>query len=93
MANHSSMLAWRIPWAEEPGGLQSMGFKESDTTEDEQPCIFKKCSGAALKEELSHTYHSPQLTDERRKEDFLPQLPVNYKLPTTCSFEKTNKQK
>ena len=42
MANHSSMLAWRIPWAEEPGGLQSMGFKESDTTEDEQPCIFKK---------------------------------------------------
>ena len=25
MATHSSMLAWRIPWAEEPGGLQSMG--------------------------------------------------------------------
>ena len=23
--NHSSILAWRIPWAEEPGGLQSMG--------------------------------------------------------------------
>ena len=29
---HSSILAWRIPWTEEPGGLQSMGFK-SDTTE------------------------------------------------------------
>ena len=27
---HSSLLAWRIPWAEEPGGLQSMGHKESD---------------------------------------------------------------
>ena len=27
---HSSLLAWRIPWAEEPGGLQSMGRKESD---------------------------------------------------------------
>ena len=27
------MLAWRIPWTEEPGGLQSMGHKESDTTE------------------------------------------------------------
>ena len=25
MAIHSSVLAWRIPWAEEPGGLQSMG--------------------------------------------------------------------
>ena len=25
MANHSSIFAWRIPWTEEPGGLQSMG--------------------------------------------------------------------
>ena len=25
MATHSSILAWKIPWAEEPGGLQSMG--------------------------------------------------------------------
>ena len=25
MATHSIILAWRIPWAEEPGGLQSMG--------------------------------------------------------------------
>ena len=27
MATHSSILAWRIPWAEEPGGLQSMGLQ------------------------------------------------------------------
>ena len=33
MANHSSILAWRIPWAEEPGGLQSMGCKDLDITE------------------------------------------------------------
>ena len=33
MATHSSMLAWRIPWTEEPGGLQSMGLQESDATE------------------------------------------------------------
>ena len=33
MATHSSILAWRIPWMEELGGLQSMGHKESDTTE------------------------------------------------------------
>ena len=33
MATHSSILAWRIPWREELGGLQSMGRKESDMTE------------------------------------------------------------
>ena len=33
MAIHSSILVWRIPWIEEPGGLQSMGCEESDTTE------------------------------------------------------------
>ena len=33
MTNHSSILAWRIPRAEEPGGLQSMGSQELDTTE------------------------------------------------------------
>ena len=33
MAPHSSTLAWRIPWTEEPGGLQSMGRKERDMTE------------------------------------------------------------
>ena len=27
MATHSSILAWRIPWTEESGGLQSMGLK------------------------------------------------------------------
>ena len=33
MATHSSILAWRIPWTEEPGKLLSMGSKESDMTE------------------------------------------------------------
>ena len=31
MAPYSSILAWRIPWTEEPGGLQSMGLKKSQT--------------------------------------------------------------
>ena len=31
MATHSSILAWRIPRTEEPGGLQSMGLKKSQT--------------------------------------------------------------
>ena len=33
MATHSSILAWEIPWMEEPGRLQSMGLQKSDTTE------------------------------------------------------------
>ena len=33
MATHSSILAWRIPWTEEPGRLQSRGHKELGTTE------------------------------------------------------------
>ena len=33
MVTHSIILAWRIPWTEEPGRLQSMARKESDTTE------------------------------------------------------------
>ena len=32
MATHSSSFAWKIPWTEEPGRLQSMGSLESDTT-------------------------------------------------------------
>ena len=33
VATHSSVLVWRIPWTEEPGGLQSVRLQESDTTE------------------------------------------------------------
>ena len=33
MAPQSSTLAWRIPWKEEPGRLQSWGYEESDMTE------------------------------------------------------------
>ena len=32
MATHSSIPVWEIPWTEEPGGLQSVGSQESDTT-------------------------------------------------------------
>ena len=31
MATHSSILAWEIPWTEEPGGLQSMGLQKTRT--------------------------------------------------------------
>ena len=40
MATHSSILAWRIPWPEEPGGLQSMVLHESlhDLVSKQQHC-------------------------------------------------------
>ena len=34
MATHSSILAWRSPWTEDPGGCSRWDHKESDTTED-----------------------------------------------------------
>ena len=39
-SNHSSMLAWGIPWAEEPRVLQSMGHKEVDTSKHTHLCCF-----------------------------------------------------
>ena len=42
MATHSSILAWRILWIEESGGLQSMGHKESGRTEGLSLSIFTR---------------------------------------------------
>ena len=42
MATHSSILAWRIPWSEESGRLQSMGVTESDMTELTQHFVHIK---------------------------------------------------
>ena len=44
MTTHYSILAWRIPWTEEPGGLQSTGHKESDTTERVTLSVFTEAS-------------------------------------------------
>ena len=35
-ATHSSIVAWEIPWTEEPGGLQSMGSQKSQTQFSDQ---------------------------------------------------------
>ena len=39
MAIHSSILAWRIPWTDEPGGLQSMGLQRLQFTSVTQSCL------------------------------------------------------
>ena len=41
MATHTSMLAWRSPWTEVPGGLQSLGLQKSQT------CLATKTQAAA----------------------------------------------
>ena len=41
MATHSSLLAWRIPQTEEPGGLQSMGSKRVGHDCSELACFFR----------------------------------------------------
>ena len=45
MATSSSILVWRIPWTEEPGGLQSTGGKKLDTIEatEHSTNIIKEC--------------------------------------------------
>ena len=47
MAIHSSILAWKIPWTEEPVGYSPWGHKESDTTErlhfHFHSCIVGRC--------------------------------------------------
>ena len=40
MATHTSILASKIPWTEEPGGLQSIGWAESDTMEATEYLYF-----------------------------------------------------
>ena len=50
VAIHSSDLAWRIPWTEEPGGLQSMGLQRVDMTEATEHTHTLHVSGIHLGE-------------------------------------------
>ena len=45
MAPHSSTFDWKIPWTEEPGGLQSLGLLELDTTERLHFHVSLSCIG------------------------------------------------
>ena len=70
MATHSSILAWRIPWMEELGGLQFMGHKESDTTErlhfhfsPPDNTINMKVAHEALQHPISGSLINPCYTD------------------------------
>ena len=55
MATHSSILAWKIPWTEEPGGLQS---KESDTTEATQHTRAKVMFTGCIQQDIRKARHA-----------------------------------
>ena len=74
MATHSSILARRIPWTEEPGGLQSMGLQESDTTEqlnDQQYIPGKQLQGRIFMKFSSYK-ENKQKIKQYRKLDVYP---------------------
>ena len=65
-ATHSSILDWRIPWTEEPSGLQSIGSQKSDMTEVTQQARMQLNYGlniSTLKKPLSTSWIKPESKD------------------------------
>ena len=57
MATHSSILAWRIPWTEEPAGLQSMGSRRVDTTDGLSTAQYCLGSSKLLQMKNFHSFY------------------------------------
>ena len=77
MAIHSSILAWKIPWTEEPGGLQSMGCNELDLTEQLSMCEERQVCVQVTSVQLSRSV----ISDSTLPMDCsTPGFPGHYKL-------------
>ena len=77
MATHSSILAWKIPWTEEPRGLQSMGCNELDLTEQLSTCEERQVCVQVTSVQLSRSV----MSDSTLPVDCsTPGLPGLYKL-------------
>ena len=62
MPTHSSILAWGMPWIEEPGRLQTRGSQQLDTTEGLTLCLslfLSVCLSLSLSLSLTHTHPLP----------------------------------
>jgi len=62
-ATHSSILTWRTPWTEEPGGLQSMGSTRLNTAQytcSLSPCLTDEVSKTQLSEATFPRYQGDQ---------------------------------
>ena len=81
MATHSSILAWRIPWTEEPGGLQQGVSKESEMTEATLAHMYTGILSLQLKEAKG----------EGEKKSF-PKFPVSISNPQG-SFSNTTQKR
>ena len=84
MATHSSILAWRIPWTEEPGGLQSRGVTKLNTTEQltlSLSCPHIPYAPAPLGLSSSTSYHHPSLLSPLSQSSAIP--PRQPSLPTS----------
>ena len=82
MATHSSILAWRIPWTEEPGGLQSIGLQR--VRHDQ--ATYHTCPIQGALNDSSYPRTEPQLlslTPDYWSEE--PRLPCNAKWPQNLS--------
>ena len=84
MATHSPILVWEIPRTAEPGGLQSMGSQESDTTErlnHHHPALGLNQAA----QPISHSVGLPYVSVVRDPHRWAS--PIPFKMPTTfCIF-------
>ena len=67
MATHSSILAWRIPWTEEPSRLKSMGSQRVGYTQRDVACTPVKCSDY-------YFYLTDEDIEVQRSQDSLPKI-------------------
>ena len=83
MATHSSILAWRVPWTEEPSGLQSTGSRLSNYHDDKAVEKCRWCDGSivwgsrkalALRGRVGHCSESSPL----------PEIPQNSEITKWC---------
>ena len=92
-ATHTSIFVWRIPWAEEPGRLQSIMSQELDTTEHEARSSDIECSSVSGKGRVSVYFNNNCMCPEtetshtkssgNRKVGKSPEYPVS-----TCCWER-----
>ena len=93
MATHSSILEWRIPWTEEPGGLQSKGLQRVGHKWATNPftvsrcCLYERRSwGMGLRQESSTAETESPLQEGRgcREKGYENTLPLMVGLPCVC---------
>ena len=64
MATHSTILAWEIPWTEEPGRVQSLGLPKSWTELVTKQQQNKDLEGLSYIRDLNHLFTGPRLTQD-----------------------------